>query len=93
VSINQVNEINEVEPKTPFQTADEILDAQKGKFPLVLVLAVDSGNRVHINSNVTSFQTVQWLLNKAAFEVQLHEREEFIRSQNAKVLETGGENE
>ena len=82
---------NEVEPKTPFQTADEVLENQKGKFPLVLILAVGSDNKVHINSNVGSYQTIQWLLGKAAFEVQLHEREDFLRAQQTKVLEKGDE--
>ena len=71
------------EPKSPYDIASEVLEEQKGRYPLVVVLGVDSKNIVHINGNVSNFQTLQWLLHKAAFEVHLHEREDLARKLQA----------
>jgi len=76
------NEMLAPAPKSPYQVVDELFDELKGKFPLVLVLSVDKDQRLHINGNSPNFPTIQWLLQKASFEVQLHEREEFIKNFN-----------
>lgn len=61
--------------ETPFPTADDVLKEAVGKFPVVLVIGLDDGGRdIDFATNVPQYTFMQWLLQKAQFELNIHER-------------------
>lgn len=60
--------------KQELSPADQALEAAKGKFQNVMVLGIDNKNNIDISSNNTSYVVLQWLLNRAIFELLIHEK-------------------
>jgi len=52
-----------------------ILDGAKGKFPIVMVIGLTEGNQLDITTNSPQYPTLQWILNRASFELLLHEKQ------------------
>jgi len=57
------------------ESADKILESAKGKYPVVLVLGVDGNDILNMITNVPQYQFMQWLINKASFELYINERD------------------
>jgi len=58
---------------TPPHITSVILDANKDKFPAVIVLGISEDGNINLDSNLTSYPMVQYILNKASFNLFVHE--------------------
>lgn len=56
------------------KVADEILEQSKGKYSVALVVGINEANQLDISSTNNSYPVLQWLLNKAQFELNIHEK-------------------
>lgn len=76
------NEVESVEVKTeseptrsPLQVkANEVLNETMDKFEVVIVVGLTANGQIDINSNLPQYPTMQWLLDRAKFELLIHER-------------------
>jgi len=55
--------------------ANGVLEAAKGKFPVVVVIGLTEGNQLDVTTNVPQYPTLQWILNRGSFELLLHEKQ------------------
>jgi hypothetical protein len=60
--------------ETPKDKVNNILAAAKDKFELAIVIGVNDNGLLDISTNVPQFHVMQWLLNKASFEMFVIER-------------------
>lgn len=70
--------------------ADQVLNNAKGKFEVVLVIGLDSKNNLDVTSTNNNYPILQWLLNKASFELNIHEKnttQQTVEQEVAKVSE------
>jgi hypothetical protein len=58
-----------------FADANKILDDAKDKFPVVMVIGLTKENLLDVTTNIPQYPTLQWLLNRASFELLLHEKQ------------------
>jgi hypothetical protein len=64
------------QPKTNiFVDANKVLDDAKDKFPVVMVIGLTKENLLDVTTNIPQYPTLQWLLNRASFELLLHEKQ------------------
>lgn len=54
--------------------ANEVLNKAKSKFEHVIVIGLE-GDKLNISSTVATYPFMHWTLNKAIFELMLHERQ------------------
>ncbi len=54
---------------TPPHITSVILDANKDKFPAVIVLGVSEDGNINLDSNLTTYPMIQYILNKASFNL------------------------
>lgn len=54
--------------------ADTVLDGAKGKFDIVLVIGIDGKGNLDVSSTNNNYPVLQWLLTKASFELNIHEK-------------------
>lgn len=54
--------------------ANVVLDESKNKFEGVLVIGVTDTGHLDINSNVTQYPWLQYALQRAGFELLIHEK-------------------
>jgi hypothetical protein len=66
--------IPKIVPASKFPEADKILEEAKGRFPLVIVLGLNPQGQIDVTTNQPHYPTLQWLLNRAGFELLLHEK-------------------
>lgn len=70
---------SEVKAPTELEKAmadgNSILDGAKGKFPIVVVIGLTEGNQLDVTTNSPQYPTLQWILNRASFELLLHEKQ------------------
>lgn len=60
--------------KKELSPSDTALENAKGKFEQVVVIGLDARNNVDISSSSNSYVVLQWLLNRASFELLIHEK-------------------
>lgn len=53
---------------------DAKLDEAKGKFTAIAVVGVTEDGGFDLLTNVSQYSYIQWLLNKASFELFIHEK-------------------
>lgn len=53
---------------------DEKLNEAKGKFTAVAIVGVTEEGGFDLLTNVSQYSYIQWLLNKASFELFIHEK-------------------
>lgn len=61
-------------PETNPSAADMALKDAMGKFTHLIVVGLDEAGKLDIIPTVHQYPFLQWLLNKAQFELHLHER-------------------
>lgn len=60
--------------KAELSAADTVLDSAKGKFDIVLVIGLDGKGNLDVTSTNNNYPILQWLLTKASFELNIHEK-------------------
>jgi riboflavin synthase len=66
--------------------ANEVLNKNKNKFEHVIVIGLE-GDKLNISSTVATYPFMHWTLNKAIFELMLHERQSQQEEKVAEVFE------
>lgn len=56
------------------EDADKLLQEVQGRFPVVMVIGLDGSNLLDIVTNFPNYPAMQWLLNKASFELNMNEK-------------------
>lgn len=56
------------------EKANEALEECKSKFNVVLIIGLDDKGRVDINCNLPQYPTMQYMINRAGFELLVHEK-------------------
>jgi hypothetical protein len=59
--------------EAPQDITSVILEQNKGKFPAVVVIGVNPDGNINLDSNLTSYSMLQYILNKASFNLFVHE--------------------
>lgn len=54
--------------------ASAVLEESKGKFEGVLIIGVTDSGQLDVNSNVTQYPWLQYVLQRAGFELLIHEK-------------------
>jgi len=54
-------------------TADDVLEGSKGKFQHAIVLGITKDGLLEVASTIHSYPFIHWHLNKAAFQLNVHE--------------------
>lgn len=54
--------------------SDQALENAKGKFQTTVVIGLDEKNNIDVSSSSNSYVVLQWLLNRASFELLIHEK-------------------
>lgn len=72
------------------KNANEILNKSKNQFEHVIVIGID-GDKLNISSTVATYPFMHWTLNKAIFELMLHERQNVQEKEAEKVVEAVAE--
>lgn len=62
-------------------TADSVLDSSKGKFEHVIVLGVTKEGLLEVGSTIHSYPFIHWHLNKATFQLNVHENNALTAAQ------------
>lgn len=53
---------------------NEVLEQSKGKFNSIVVIGFDVEGKFDIATTLNNYPSIQYLLSKAAFEMQVHEK-------------------
>lgn len=59
------------------EKANKVLEESKDKFNIVLVIGLDTKGHIDINSNLPQYPTMQYMINRAGFELLIHEKNSF----------------
>ena len=66
------------------ETADTLLEKSKGSFDDAVVIGIKEDGSVNVNTSVENTLFCHWALNKAIFELNIYEKNEFIARATAK---------
>lgn len=53
--------------------ANKVLEESKNKFDVVIVIGLDNKGKIDINANLPQYPTMQYMISRAAFELNVHE--------------------
>ena len=57
-------------------TVNEVLDNSKDRFQQVIVIGVDAKGELDVNTNTPAFPLLHYLINRAAFKLNVYEDRE-----------------
>jgi len=76
--------ITEVAPEIKLsplaQKANKVLEESKDKFNIIIVIGLDEKGNIDVNSNLPQYPTLQYMINRAGFELLIHEKNSFVGS-------------
>ncbi len=68
----------EIPEMSPIMTrGNQTLEEAKGKFSVVVVVGLLENGLIDITSNLPQYPTMQWMLDRAKFELHIHEKNSF----------------
>jgi len=70
-------EIDPIKLSPLAEKANKVLDESKSKFNIVLVIGLDEKGFIDVNCNLPQYPTMQYMINRAGFELLVHEKNAF----------------